>query len=411
MFLHYLTVSIKVLLRRMVFTIISLFGIVATLTVFVLVAALFDHGFGPGAPDVSRDRMLAVMRVNIFGDGIRMSAHGNYALFDRHARGLPGVQNLAIFSNANTVDSFVDGRKVGVTLKRVDAGFWRVFAFDFVEGRSFGNRDVEDAAFVAVITESTRERLIGSGTALGREIEVDGQQFRVVGVVPDVSELRVLPFSDVWVPVTTSKTPLEGEGPLGGYQAAVVAERRDALPGIRAEFDARLSRIDLPPSAHTILAPFETQFDGLARQIFPDENGASKAPLLIGLMVAAGLLVALLPTMNLVNLNVSRIMERASEIGVRKAFGASSWTLVGQFVVENVLLTLVGAVLAFVISAALLGVINESGLIAHAQLRLNIRVFLMGTAVALLFGVVSGVYPAWRMSRLHPVSALKGHTR
>ena len=51
----------------------------------------------------------------------------------------------------------------------------------------------------------------------------------------------------------------------------------------------------------------------------------------------------LLPAVNLVNLNISRIMERASEIGVRKAFGASSRTLVGQFVVENLVLTLVGA--------------------------------------------------------------------
>ena len=50
----------------------------------------------------------------------------------------------------------------------------------------------------------------------------------------------------------------------------------------------------------------------------------------------------LLPAVNLININVSRIMERASEIGVRKAFGASSLTLVGQFVVENVLLTLIG---------------------------------------------------------------------
>lgn len=408
---HYLTLSVKVLLRRKVFTLISLFGIVATLTVFVLVAALFDHSFGPGVPEVARDRMLAVMRVNIFGDNIRMSAHGNYALFDRHARNLPGLKELAIFSNASSVDSFVGGRRVDVTLKHVDAGFWRVFSFAFSEGRPFTERDFQDAAFVAVITESTRERLLGGGSAVGRTIEVDGQRFRVVGVVPDVSELRFLPFSDVWVPATTSRMPLEGEGPLGSYQAALVAETREAMPGIRAEFDARVSRLELPQSARTIVAPFETQFEGLARQFFEDEDRGSKAPLLIGLMVGVALLLALLPMVNLVNLNISRIMERGSEIGVRKAFGASSRSLVGQFVVENVLLTLVGALLAFVVSAALLEAINSSGLITHAQLQLNVRVFLIGTVLALLFGAVSGVYPAWRMSRLHPVSALKGHTR
>src|SRR5690606_17836835 len=105
-------------------------------------------------------------------------------------------------STTNRVDSFVGGQKVGVALKRTDAGFWQVFDFDFIEGRPFNERDVDEAAFVAVITDSARERLLGDGPAAGRYIEVDGQQFRVVGVVPDVSEMRVLPFADVWVPAT-----------------------------------------------------------------------------------------------------------------------------------------------------------------------------------------------------------------
>ena len=57
------------------------------------------------------------------------------------------------------------------------------------------------------------------------------------------------------------------------------------------------------------------------------------------------LLVMLLPTLNLININVTRIMERSSEIGVRKAFGASSRTLVYQFIVENIILTLIGGII------------------------------------------------------------------
>ena len=64
------------------------------------------------------------------------------------------------------------------------------------------------------------------------------------------------------------------------------------------------------------------------------------------------LLFMLLPTLNLVNINLSRILERSSEIGVRKAFGASSRTLVGQFVVENLVLTLIGAAVGLVLSVA-----------------------------------------------------------
>jgi putative ABC transport system permease protein len=132
---------------------------------------------------------------------------------------------------------------------------------------------------------------------------------------------------------------------------------------------------------------------------------------LVLLLAALGVLLAFLPAVNLINLNISRILERASEIGVRKAFGASSRRLVVQFVVENVLLTLVAAILAFVVAALVLRGLNTSGLIAHAALTINLRVFAAGVALAVAFGVASGVYPAWRMSRLHPVNALKGHTR
>jgi putative ABC transport system permease protein len=123
------------------------------------------------------------------------------------------------------------------------------------------------------------------------------------------------------------------------------------------------------------------------------------------------LLFMLLPTLNLVNLSVSRILERASEIGVRKAFGASSQTLVQQFVVENVALTVVGGFLGFALSQLVLSALTASGFLAYAHFTLNGRIFMVGLALAVFFGVLSGAYPAWRMSRLHPVEALRGSTR
>ena len=104
-------------------------------------------------------------------------------------------------------------------------------------------------------------------------------------------------------------------------------------------------------------------------------------------------------------------MERASEIGVRKAFGASARTLVGQFIVENIILTLVGGAIGFVLSFFVLRALTASGWIQYAQFQINARVFLYGLALAALFGLLSGVYPAWRMSRLNPVQALKGASR
>jgi putative ABC transport system permease protein len=97
-----------------------------------------------------------------------------------------------------------------------------------------------------------------------------------------------------------------------------------------------------------------------------------------------------------------------SEIGVRKAFGASSAHIIRQFVLENVLLCLVGGGIGFVGSIFVLGAVNQSGIVPHSEFAVNLRVFLAGMALSTFFGVLSGIYPAWRMSRVHPVLALRG---
>ena len=106
----------------------------------------------------------------------------------------------------------------------------------------------------------------------------------------------------------------------------------------------------------------------------------------------------------------SRILERASEIGVRKAFGASSLTLVGQFLVESVILTLLGSLFGLLLSALALVWLGNLDLIPYAHLSLNLKVIVYAIGLALVFSFVSGAYPAWRMSRLHPVEALHGRS-
>ena len=100
-------------------------------------------------------------------------------------------------------------------------------------------------------------------------------------------------------------------------------------------------------------------------------------------------------------------MERSSEIGVRKAFGASSRTLVYQFIVENIILTLAGGLIGVILSVIILQIINSAHLIPNLVLSLNLTVLSIGLLTCLVFGLLSGVYPAWRMSRLNVVNALK----
>ena len=409
---HYLELAVKVLLRRKFFTFISLFGISFTLLVLTLVTALFDHAFGPAAVEPRHDRTLYVEQALMYGPNSAMSMRGGFKLFDKYARNLPGVERLSLYESNRTVYSYVNATKIASSLKRTDDEFWRILDFTFLEGRPYDTADVAEARFVAVINDTTRRRFFEGRPAVGQTLEADGQRFRVVGVVEDVSELRTTPYAEIWVPYTTSKTDAYKDQLMGGWNAMALAKDRSAMEGIHQEFNSRLLRVELPDPKNlkTIVAPFETKLEGFARMM---PTGDRKDPerqvwKLIGLLAGLGLLFVLIPTVNLVNINTSRIMERASEIGVRKAFGARAGTLVRQFLVENILLTLVGGLVGFVLSILVLRALGESGIFTYAQFSPNIRVFAYGLALAAVFGCISGVYPAWRMSRLNPVDALKG---
>ena len=79
--------------------------------------------------------------------------------------------------------------------------------------------------------------------------------------------------------------------------------------------------------------------------------------------------------------------------------------------IENVVLTCVGGAIGLVLSTLALAAINRGSFVPYAQFGLNLRVFFYAILLSLFFGVLSGVYPAWKMSRLHPAEAIRGGRR
>lgn len=414
---NYFKVALKVLGRRKFFTFISLFGISITLLVLLVATAMLDYVFAARTPEVHADRMLGVYDLSMEGDGNIWGSPPGYAFLERTVRPLeklPNVERISYVTGGITVASYLNGRKIESTLRRTDGDFWRVLGFDFLEGGPFTVADNENGRFVAVINETTRKRFFEGRPAVGRTIEADGQRFRVVGVVRDVPVLRYGSSADLWVPVTSAKTSAYKQEWMGNFYALILARSRADLPAIKAEFQSRLREAEKqlpdPKNYKTLVTGADTLFEGAARLFIPARATVNPANRLRAVLLVLMLGFMLLPTINLVNINLSRILDRASEIGVRRAFGASSRTLVGQFLVENVVLTLIGAAIGLALAAAVLRAFNVSGLIPHTQFQLNFRIFLYGLAIALFFGLFSGVYPAWRMSKLHPVQALRGRS-
>lgn len=410
---NYLKIALKVLLRRKFFTFISLFAISFTLVVLMVATAMFDHAFGPLAPETKTDRMLGIYTVRIENSekGFARTGPSPYWFLDRYVRPLTSAADVSIYSMQRTVNTFRNGVKNNLFLKRTDGQFWKILDFKFIEGGPFTTQDEKDANMVAVINAATRQTLFDGQPAVGKTIEVDGQSFRVAGVVENVPIFRVTSFADVWVPLSTAKSNTYLRDQSGSFLAIILAKSSTDIPKIKEELQGVLPTVEIPSPTefNRVITAAETLFETVGRGLFAqDRNAGDYSAPLFTLLVVLMLLFMLLPTINLININISRIMERASEIGVRKAFGASSWRLVGQFVVENLVLTLVGGAIAFAGALLILRLLTNSGLVQYAVFEMNYRIFFYGLAVAIIFGLFSGVYPAWKMSRLHPVEALRG---
>ncbi len=413
MLLSYLKIAWKVLLRRKFFTFISLFGISFTLMILLVVYALIDFAAGPHRPELRSDRLLFINRIQLlYRDGGTSNSGLGYAFLDRYASPLRTPEKVSISQgNWGTAVAYVGQQVLKLDRKRTDGAFWQVLDFDFLEGRPYNQREVQDGAHVAVVSETTARRYFGTAAGVaGREMVLDAVPYRVVGVVRDVSLVRLHSYAELWQPISATADNLRDSEYLGQYQAIVLARYPADIPLIKDEYLQVINHVPLPDPKRYSKVNSRAQ-TLLASSLGSNENATEvegAAGPFLRVVVGLGLLFLLLPALNLININVSRTLERSSEIGVRKAFGATGRQLVGQFLVENISLTLLGAGLGLVLAAGVLALLNGSHLVPYASFGLNGRVFGTALVIALFFGVLSGAYPAYKMSKLHAIKALKG---
>jgi putative ABC transport system permease protein len=403
-----LKLAFKVLARRKVFTAISLVGITLTLVVLMVAAAIFDNTFGASAPESRIGRMLFVRTVGQYCPNSSNTSNPGYGFLKRTIFDLPGAENVSIYGEASTAVIYEKGRRIEAQMTRADGAYWQILDFEFVEGGPYTVADDESDRRVVVLGQSLRDKIFGSKGVVGRSINIGGSAYRVVGVVAPVAVTRAAAWSELYAPIGAISVEQRAAF-LGHFNGLVLARSRGDIPRMQNEFASRVARepIKDPKKFNEIRAGLDTPFQAFARQL--TGNQQEHPVLLIGSIVAGvALLFMSLPALNLVTLNLSRIMERSPEIGVRKAFGAPRRALVMQFIAENVVLTLIGGAIGFVLAIVAMRALEASAIVPDGHFSMNLRVFLYGIVIAVVFGILSGVYPAWKMSRLHPVDALRG---
>jgi len=185
----------------------------------------------------------------------------------------------------------------------------------------------------------------------------------------------------------------------------VLAKDKDDCELIASEYQKNLSSFQFPNSDfNTVKSLAGNVFESYFKH---DEDGGSQFLLVIMTGVILFLLFISFPTINLVNMNITRIIERSSEIGVRKSFGASVRTLMWQFIVENLIVTLLGGFIGFILAIIVIVIINTSGIIPDLILSVNFMLYIYALGITVFFGLFSGVLPAWRMSKLQIMYVLK----
>lgn len=414
MLTNYIKIAWKVLLRHPFYTFITLFGISLTLTVLMVLTSFIDHLIGSHYPETKRDRTVYVETMQMTSPDGNSTTNGpmSYPFLTKFAKTLKTPERVTIYSDSRGSNVYAGSQKIKLNVKFTDSDFWTVTEFQFLEGKPYNDRNIANGDYVAVITDGFKKQYFAddSGPVVGKSVEVETIRYRIIGVVRGSPVTRLFTHADVYFPYTAPKSNYQTGGLRGSYSAMLLARNQDDIAAVRDEFQERIRRLPTPGEAYGFTyGKIDVRSESYVQFFLGILTGhnAARTAAFYGAVGFLLLMLMGLPAINLVNLNVSRIIERASEIGIRKAFGAPVRTLLGQFIVENIFITFLGGAIALVLTNIVIRLINNSGWIAYADLTINATVFIVSVLVCLLFGLLSGVAPALRMSKLSIVDALK----
>ena len=314
MFKNYLMIAFKVYWRRKLFTAINLLCIVLTLVVLLVVASLLQMTFVPKGVEGKSERFLQVPVMTQIGKTSNMRTHIGYRVIENYLRKMQSVELVAGYSAPEAVSIYQNQTVLQVKWRHTDAQYWKILDFKVLAGRVLNSEDVAQGRFVAILNETTAKRLFLDINPLGKTVNAGGQQFEVIGVVEDALHLNA--YSEMWVPHTTYANSAYKEQLRGNFNAILLAKSKDDFPKIRDELlqIAKQVNADSPNQfEHTYLWA-DSKLDVFARLLLGRQESAdSGANELLVSIAFAMLLFMVLPALNLINLNVSRIMERASE--------------------------------------------------------------------------------------------------
>ena len=318
---------------------------------------------------------------------------------DAIAQQVPSVTGVAAESSTRQLVT-CRNRNTNVNVVGITPAFLAVRSFEIANGRFISDLDVTRSAQVAVIGDTLRERLFDSEPALGQQIRVGGINFDVIGVLEKKGSNLGLDYDDaVMVPLTTKANRLAGgeRSPYGIEVSFITVSARDRASMATAEFQiTNLLRL-----RHNIRDEDDFYINSQDSLLTIANTITGALTLMLAAIAGISLFVGGIGIMNIMLVSVR---ERTQEIGLRKAIGASQGDILGQFLIEAIILSVAGGIVGTAVGVSgvlLIGVFTpfEAGISTGA--------ILLTVSISGGIGLFFGVFPARQAAKLDPIVALR----
>lgn len=384
---------------------ISIIGIVGTaLSIFLimLVVMMQQVKVAPFSPESNRNRFLHVHYMSIshkdWGNGTSngpMSVQTAREVY----KSLKAPEAVTVYCcmTVSTPVSLPGAPAIGADVRETDDTFFHVFDFQFTDGKPYDEATFTAGRPVAVITESISRALFGS-------------------ILADMA------YGQVWIPFTSTNLSNDtwSDNHMGMMSVTLLAHDREDFDEIRAEAKRRMNEYNsiLADQGYTLIdrnRPYdqETQSISFAANLEPDLKAARRERVIVFIILL------LVPAINLSSMTQSRLRQRVAEIGVRRAFGSTRIEMVGQIVMENLVITLLAGAIGLLISIlfAYWGTdilfaqpysVTLNAPTVDSRILLQPSTFLYALLFCFVLNLLSSGIPAWRASRTNIVNALGG---
>lgn len=266
------------------------------------------------------------------------------------------------------------------------------------QGRFINHFEVEKGSNVAVVGTTVVENLFGSGNSnpIGQTIQINQLPFTIIGVLASQGNSGMTNNDDrIMIPITTAMNRLTGSTTIRNIYISAKSEKLID----KAQFDIRQTL----RAQHALTRNEDDDFQiNSQSQILETAQGVTgvMTALLSGI-AAISLVVGGIGIMNIMLVSVT---ERTREIGIRKAIGATRGDILQQFLIESIILSLLGGILGILIGVGTAELLSK---LAHLTIALTLKPMVYAFLSSMCVGIIFGVYPAQKAAKLKPIDALR----